>query len=151
MQAAYWTILLALCVGAAIFRPPVIIRALGAILGCGVASLSLAPLLVWPSDNYAFAMMAVDVVAGIIILRPPPSLGGAVIGATYLTQIGLHAGRIIHGSGDMSSYYLGLSFMAFVQLAVVAGWWLDEGIVRRRIVRRKRALAAAADRQGDAP
>lgn len=150
MQTAYWTILLALSLAAAISRPAGIMRATLAVLACGVASLILAPWLVWPSDAYAFAMMLVDAVAAYIVLRPPPSLWSAILGATYLTQIGLHAGRIIRGPSDMSSYYLGLSFMAIAQLAVIGGWWLDERLVRRHFVRRDRAVAPSPNREGDA-
>jgi hypothetical protein len=149
MQALYWSILIALTVGAAIWRPPFVTRTVVALLGCGVASLILVKALVWPSDNYAFAMMFVDAVAAYIVLKPPPSLWQAIIGATYLTQIGLHAARIISDPGDMSSYYAGLSVMAFVQLAVVGGWWIDERLVRSPALHRPVAAAAPAHSESD--
>lgn len=149
MQIAYWAILLALAAMAAWWRPPVIGRVVFAILGCGVVSLVLCKVMVWPSDNYAFAMMAVDAVAAYIVLKPPPSLWGAIIGATYLTQIALHATRIIADPSDMSRYYSGLSLMAFLQLAVVGGWWLDERIARRRPFPHPGASPYPAHRKGD--
>jgi hypothetical protein len=151
MQVAYWTILIALAAAAVLRRPSGITRATLAVAGCGIASLILARVLVWPSDAYAFAMMAVDAIAAYIVLKPPPALWSAIIGATYLTQIGLHAGRIIRGDSDMSGYYLGLSFMAFAQLAIIGGWWLDERLIRRHVIRRLRAAAAPTHREGDAP
>ncbi|MES2295269.1 MAG: hypothetical protein V4527_18375 [Pseudomonadota bacterium] len=149
MQAAYWTILLMLAAGAALWRPAAISRVIAAMVGCGIASLVLASFLVWTGDNYGIAMMAVDGVAAFIVLKPPPSLWQAIIGATYLTQIGLHAGRIITHPSDTSSYYLGLSFMALLQLAVVGGWWLDERLLRRRPVHGPGAAPAPAHREGD--
>lgn len=78
----------------------------------------------WPTVPYAWAMIAVDSLALIMICRHPASQWQSAIGMTYLLQVGVHFGRIIVGDGsDIFAYYWGLSILAILQLLLLGGWW----------------------------
>lgn len=100
-------------------------------------SFVLTPVLVWPSENWALAMMAVDGLAATVILFHPAGKAQSLIGLTYLLQIGVHAGRLMNGDqADFWLYWLSLSILAFLQLLILGGWWINERAPWGRAVRR---------------
>lgn len=85
----------------------------------------------WPTVPYAWAMIAVDSIACIVICTHPAGKWQSAIGLSYIVQVIVHIGRIILGDNcDMFGYYWGLSLVAILQLLLLGGWW-STGIARR--------------------
>lgn len=81
----------------------------------------------WPGVEWSWVMLGLDFVAGVIVLLRPAGKWQSVIGLSFLLQIGLHAGRALNGAfADLPLYWWGLTGLAFVQLFLVAGWWVHE-------------------------
>lgn len=85
----------------------------------------------WPSVPYAWAMIAVDSLACIVICTHQAGKWQSAIGLSYIVQVIVHISRIILGDNcDMFGYYYGLSITAILQLLLLGGWWTT-GIARR--------------------
>lgn len=149
LQIAYWIVLgaLTLCVT---FKGSVPMkRTTFAVLAVGVASLVLAKLLAWPSDDYGFAMMGADLLAAVVILWRPAGKVQALIGLTFLLQIGVHTGKMLNGeNADYYYYWLLLSVLAILQLSLIGGWWLYERVTWERPVHSRRPRIGSAHRKG---
>lgn len=99
------------------------------------------------SVPHAIAMFCIDLIAGWIIVRQPAAIWQALVGSSFVIQLGMHIGRLAANNPDMNFYFNGLSVMAFCQLALVGGWWIDE----RHLFRRRRprhSPAYQAHREG---
>src|SRR5690349_15121158 len=77
------------------------------------------------SVAHAIVMFAIDALACWNIVRQPAALWQSLIGSAFVIQLGMHIGRLAANNPDMNFYWNGLSFMAFAQLVLVGGWWLD--------------------------
>lgn len=116
-------------------------RTILTILVVGVAAWCLRGL--WPSKEYAMAMIAVDSAALLAITWRPAGKWQALAGLSFILQIATHIGRIAAENPDIKSYWLGLSIGAFIQLLLVGGWWRHDQYLRHRI--RGLAHTAVAD------
>jgi hypothetical protein len=149
LQYAYWTLLgaLMLCImsrGSAPMKRTIL--TLAAVLA---VSFVLTEALVWPSEEWALVMMGIDAIAATVILFHPAGKAQSAIGLTFLLQIGVHAGRVLNGSqADLNLYWWGLSILAFLQLAIIGGWWVHERLSRRGAVHRGGAAPDPAYRKG---
>lgn len=124
-------------------------RTIFSLVGVLIASMILVDWLVWPSENYALGMIVVDVIAAAIILWRPAGKAQAIIGLTFLLQIGVHAGRLANGEqADFLLYWWGLSLLAFLQLFVMGGWWIHERLSRGGDVHAGSPLPSPAYRKG---
>ncbi len=101
-------------------------RTILTILGVALFSLTLAKVGLWPSDAYAYSMIAADTAALLIITRHPADKMQSVIGLTYIFQIttwiAYLASRYIYGRADMNVVWWGLTVPAILQLILVGGW-----------------------------
>ena len=141
MQLAYQYTLYALSVLILLTGDGRMKRTVLTILAVMLAAWGLSDL--WPSVPYAWAMVAVDSIALVVICRHPASQWQSAIGMTYLLQVSVHFGRIIVGDGsDIFGYYWGLSLLAILQLLLLGGWWSVGHIVRHY---RGNRVAAIAD------
>lgn len=153
-QIAYWMALGALVLLITFRGPGPMKRTVYTLLVVGLVGLLLAeqmpfPGLRWPTENWALIMMAVDTLGAIVILIRPAGKTQALIGLTFLLQIGVHAGRILNGdSADLDIYWWGLSIPAVLQLVLTGGWWVNEQFIRPRAVHRVGPVAAGAHRKG---
>lgn len=108
------------------------LRTVCTLIAVTVAAYSFA-LLISNDEAYAWFMIALDGTACRVITWRPAGRWQSIIGQSFLLQIALHAGRILNGSNaDMNLVWDGLTLLAFVQLALVAGWWLHEKRDRHR-------------------
>lgn len=149
LQVAYWIALGALTLCVMLKGSVPMKRTILAVLGVGLASLALARVLVWPSDVYGFAMMGLDLIAAIVILWRPAGKVQALIGLTFLLQIGVHTGKLLNGDdANLYYYWLLLSVLALLQLALIGGWWFHERLTWERPVHRSRPAARPAHRKG---
>lgn len=82
----------------------------------------------WPGVSWAIAMIVIDTLACIAITWHPAGKWQSLIGLSYILQIGVHIGRIAAQNPDIVSYWWGLSILAFVQLLLIGGWWLYDGL-----------------------
>lgn len=128
LQLAYYLALAALSLGVALQGTGPMKRTAFVIWAVAVASLLLTPL--WPSTTYSFAMIVVDALAAVAILYHPAGRWQSAIGLTYVFQIAFHIGRLINASdADINSFYIGLSVLAVLQLALVGGWLFGGGFL----------------------
>lgn len=103
----------------------------------------------WPTEPYAIAMMIVDAIAATVILYRPAGKAQALVGLTFLLQIGVHAGRLMNGeAADLNLYWWGLSLLAFLQIFVVGGWWIHERVSRRGAVHADGPISRPAYHKG---
>lgn len=95
------------------------------------------------SVAHAVVMFCIDALACWNIVRQPAALWQSLVGSSFVIQLGMHIGRLAANNPDMNFYWNGLSVMAFCQLFLVGGWWLDErGLFRRRRPRHSPAFEA---------
>jgi hypothetical protein len=148
LQNAYWIALGALVLLITAKGTAPMIRTVLTLAGVGLVSLVLgrADFLAWPSVDYAMAMLAVDAIGGAIVLIRPAGKAQSIIGLTFLLQCGVHAGRILNSQdADIYNYWLGLSILAFLQIVIAGGWWINDRVSGKRLVRRGRPLPAPSN------
>lgn len=92
-------------------------------------------LLLWNDWKLSAFMVCVDALACKAITWKPAGKWQAVIGASFLIQIGAHLGRI---GAELSNpafnpdfFWWTTTIMAYAQLGLVAGWRFHENISRR--------------------
>lgn len=135
LQYAYWALLGALSLLTLFKGSAQMKRTALALLAVLAISFFLNAWLVWPSENWALAMLAVDAIAATVILFHPAGKAQSLIGLTFLLQMGVHAGRVMNGDqADLTLYWWMLSIAAFAQLFIAGGWWLYERFPWRRAV-----------------
>jgi hypothetical protein len=122
---AYQAALCALVLSISIFGSNPMRRTVWTIAAVCLIQLALAEWL-WPSLWWDAAMIVVNGFAARIITYHPAGKVQALIGLSFFPQIGMHVARIAAENPDMNLYFWGLSFWAFVQLALVAGWWFHD-------------------------
>ncbi len=80
--------------------------------------------------DYSLWMIAVNALACVIITRHPAGRWQAIIGWSFILQIGTDVGRIASdlnsGSTDLNFVYWSTSVLAFAQLFLLGGWAIDE-------------------------
>lgn len=80
--------------------------------------------------DYSVYMIGVNALACWAIVRHPAARWQSAIGWSLLLQIGLDGGSVASelyfGSSDMWLVYISTVLLAFGQLLMVGGWYLDE-------------------------
>lgn len=108
-------------------------------------------LLDWTSPTYAVCMMLVDTIAAAVVLIRPAGKAQALVGVTYLVQIGFYAGRLLNGeNADINNLWLGLTVMAMLQLVLVGGWWIYERVTWGDTVHRRDPVPVTSHHKSDA-
>lgn len=103
----------------------------------------------WPGLKYAAAMIGIDALACTIITWHPAGKWQAVVGLSYVLQIGVHIGRIFSGdNADIYRYFWGLSLLAILQLLLIGGWWLHGRMGRNPDWSDSRSNLPRSSRQG---
>lgn len=118
---------------------------------CAVLAMSLFlhQLHPFPGESYSVYMMVVDLIAATVILIRPAGRMQSLIGLSFLLQIGFYAGRLLNGDrADLDLFWWGLSVLALLQLALLAGWWFYERVPWRRLVRGRGPVPRPAHREG---
>jgi hypothetical protein len=102
----------------------------------------------WPGVEWAMAMMLIDAIACLVITWHPAGKWQSIIGLSYIIQIAVHIGRIFNGdNADMDSYWWGLSMLAILQVLLIGGWWLNDGLGLRLGWRRYYPVLVPARRE----
>lgn len=80
--------------------------------------------------DYSLYMILVNALACILITWNPAGRWQSVIGCLFILQIGTDTGRVASdfyfGASDMWAVYWMTTALAYVQLALLGGWWIDE-------------------------
>lgn len=80
--------------------------------------------------DYSVFMILVNTLAASIVLRHWAGRWQAVIGCTFVLQIGTDTGRVASDiyfqATDMDAVYWMTVTLAYVQLAILGGWFWDE-------------------------
>lgn len=121
---------------------------------CAVLAMSLFihRLFPFPSESYCVYMMVVDLIAAAVILIHPAGKMQSLIGLSFLLQIGFYAGRLANGDqADLDLFWWGLSVLALLQLALLAGWWFYERVPWSRLVRSRGENPHPAHRESLGP
>ncbi len=89
--------------------------------------------LAYPAPEWSAVMISVDFVAATLILLHPAGKMQALIGLTFVPQIGFHFGRVLNGgNADIDLYWWGLSILGIMQLLLLAGWFGHGRFIRYR-------------------
>lgn len=80
--------------------------------------------------DYSLYMIAVNAIACLFITWNPAGRWQALIGWSFILQIGTDTGRvasdIYFGTSDMYVVYWMTTALAYLQLVLLGGWWIDE-------------------------
>lgn len=147
-QHWYWLALGALTLIVMIRGPrPMKRTALTLVANC-ILSLLFAWKMQWAaSETYSLAMMAIDALSAIVVLIKPAGKAQSMIGLTFLLQITVYFSRLLTAEPNVDYFWWQLSVLAFLQLAILGGWWIHELGVRWRAVPWFGSLAHSSHRE----
>lgn len=80
--------------------------------------------------DYSLYMILVNALACVLITWNPAGKWQALIGWSFIFQIGTDTGRVASelyfGSSDMWAVYWMTTALAYLQILLLGGWWIDE-------------------------
>jgi hypothetical protein len=80
------------------------------------------------NTGWSIFMFCVDALACRIITWQPAGKWQGYVGLSFILQMGVHAGKagaeLLGYAPDINLYWWVLTALAFLQLALVGGWWL---------------------------